>query len=150
MITINNYFVCRITKRAIIVYALPDAPEKLIERQFATEDEATERISNEQQGALHHAFHDWIGHKKHIANHSTWYDEQTKRDSLKMLLRIADDMIQWDLFHSCSELMNVKQQLYAILPSPGNSSYVGSRAKLAEMLSFCEERLKKFKLSKVS
>ena len=143
MIQFTHYMICKITGAIRIDYCFPANPESHIVREFADKSEAMQHIHEMQQGALNYHLIEWVHHKRHIATHSTWYADADRKKALEGAHRLADDMLRWDLWQSCREVIAHKAMLYAILPAPSNSSFESSRQKLEEMITFCEKTLSK-------
>lgn len=143
MIQFAQYMTCRITGAVRIAYFFPDRPDVPLVREFASKEESDSHIRDMQQGALNFILLEWVHHKRHIATHSTWYADATRKKALEGALRMAGDMVRWNLWQSCREVMSHKADLYAILPSPGNSSFRSSKEKLDEIIAFCEKTISK-------
>lgn len=150
MIRINKYKVCRITGETDIEATLLSPAEQVVERRFVNEQEAIDWIEDEQASELSIQVMNWIHHKQHIAAHSDWYRTPDRKRAMEMVSVLANEVIKYRLHSACVEVLNVKAYLYQILPAPGNSSFETSRIKLDEIIAFCDRKMKRMQLKKIS
>lgn len=140
MFNVKKFSVCQVTGFTDIQLEF-DAPNGNVvdTRSFRSKEDADRYILSTKHSYIVHKLERFVQHKKILVEtgRRDFYVTEKRFESLEKCWKAVCWAQDQPFKRVCQVILQIKDQLYNILPSPSNVSYSSSVRELEEIIAFC-------------